>query len=484
MLGYFDTPTPKPTVEGMRADFARLHVALTAQRRRADNVDSWLKPEAHGFDVPRRAKAEHRALADLSRTPWLRLVVDNVAQAMYVDQIVGTGGTKPDLWALWAVNGCPKTQISNHRSVAAYGDSYSVVTPAQRGGEDSARIRFLSPRRVTVEFDDPGASLYPSVALEAHSPRDTGRRFTLYYPGYSVEAERHDTGVSFAEPVSTGVDVVQVVQFANQADLDGNVTGEVEPFIPTAQRINKTTYDRLLAQHFSSWKVKTATGLGLPSRVDEDGLPTDEVDPVAAEELRQKLAQDDILIGEDPETKFGTLDATALDPFVAAWQSDVEALAAVAQTPAHALTGKLVNLNAEALAAARAPLTQKITERQVNLGMSYSLTLRLAASFAGLGEVAADDLVRVTWQDMEIRSMSQAVDALGKAATLLDIPKRGLWARIPGVESSDVEEWERLADDENERDPLNRVFGKGAEPTGVPPVGDPTDGYSSAGDNG
>lgn len=172
-------------------------------------------------------------------------------------------------------------------------------------------------------------------------------------------------------------------------------------------------------------------------------------------------------MSEDPDTKFGTLDGTSLDTFVSAWRSDIEALAAVSQTPAHALTGQLVNLSAEALAAARAPLTQKVFERQTSATVSYARMLRLAASMSGLNELAADPMVRVTWQDMEIRSMSQAVDALGKAASMLEIPKRALWGRIPGVERSDVQEWERLADEEADNDPLNSLVRRHSADTAV-----------------
>lgn len=50
--------------------------------------------------------------------------------------------------------------------------------------------------------------------------------------------------------------------------------------------------------------------------------------------------------------------------------------------------------------------------------------------------------------------MSQAVDALGKAATMLQIPLPALWQRIPGVEKSDVDEWERMA---GELDPVDKL---------------------------
>lgn len=435
----------------------RLEATLQTQRREAEAVDSWLRPNAvEGFNVPPKAGPEHRALAALARTPWLGLVVTNVAQAMYVDNVVSESGESPELWRLWLDNGMSSHQIANHRSMVSYGQSFGVVTPATHNGLDSARMRCLSPKRMAAEWEDPATDVYPVYALEAMTENADNDRWRLYAPGYIYNVQRGPTGASTDYVVTRvyahGLQSTPVVRFSNQLDLDGNVVGEVSPFIPTAARINKTAYDRLLAQHFNSWKVRTATGLE---------LPYDEEDPdaeaAATERLKLRLSQEDFLIAEDPNAKFGVLDGTALDTYVTAWRSDIEALAAVSQTPAHALTGQLVNLNAEALAAARSPLTQKVWERQVNAGDTYSRMLRLAASMAGLDDYAADPLVRVTWQDLEIRSMSQAVDALGKAATMLQIPHRGLWARIPGVEASDVREWERLADELADADPLAAI---------------------------
>lgn len=165
-----------------------------------------------------------------------------------------------------------------------------------------------------------------------------------------------------------------------------------------------------------------------------------------------------MLISEDPETRFGTLTGTDLRPFVDAWRADIEALAAVSQTPAYELTGQLVNLGSEALASARAGLKQKIFERQTIAAVAYGRMIRLAASLAGMPEAAADPMVRVTWRDMEIRSMSQAVDALGKARQMLNVPERGLWPMIPGVEAHTVAQWERLADQAADDNPLTAMF--------------------------
>lgn len=441
--------------EAVRTLAESLKAKLDRQRMDADNIDSWISPgDAHGFRTPPKAGREHKALADLARTPWLSLVVTNVAQAMYVDSVVGAEGAVPDLWRIWRGNSMQSHQVANHRAMVAYGHTYGVVMPATDNGVDTARMRCLSPRRMACSWVDAGTDLYPEYALEALSASERERRYRLYGPhfAYSI-VDREGAPYTVTEVVHHGVGVTPVVRFANMLDLDGNVTGEVVPFIPTASRINKTSYDRLLAQHFNSWKVRTIAGMDLPLIEDD---PDAEAAAIAQEKMR--LAQEDILISEDADTKFGTLDSTHLDTFVTAWRADIEALAAVSQTPAHALTGQLVNLNAEALAAARSPLTQKVYERQVNAGASYGRMLRLAASVSGMDEVAADEMIRVTWQDMEIRSMSQAVDALGKAAAMLKIPARGLWNRIPGVERSDVQEWERLAEAEADNDPLKAVL--------------------------
>ncbi len=41
--------------------------------------------------------------------------------------------------------------------------------------------------------------------------------------------------------------------------------------------------------------------------------------------------------------------------------------------------------------------------------------------------------------------MSQAVDALGKAATMLGVPPEALWAKIPGVTRDEVDAWREMA---------------------------------------
>lgn len=416
----------------------------TKERDKLDAIDKWARWQQEASRLPKQSSRESKFLEEISRTPWLGLVVTTVAQCMYVDNYrssIEDEDPKRGPWWTWARNGFDRRQIAVHRAALTYGYSYVKVLPGEDYlGEPMAVMKGVSPRKMWAVYEDPAVDDWPMYAMQVDSqPRNTSmvRVYDEEHEYFlSTEGTEGDK-FEFIEAREHEASVPPVVRYTNQLDLDGRADGEVEPYIGPARRINKTAYDRLLAQHYNSWKVRTVTGMAKPDD-DED-----------AEIKRLLLRQQDLLIAEDPDTKFGTLDETPLEGFVSSWRADVEALAAVSQTPAHQLTGQLVNLSAEALAAARASLTQKVYERQKSFGASHGQSLRLAAALEGQEDYATDVLGRVSWQDMEIRSLSQAVDALGKAATMLEVPKRALWGRIPGVERPDVDEWARMAKEDD-----------------------------------
>jgi len=411
----------------------RLLPAFWHERARLDRIDKWYRWDAEPVPLPRSATAELRKLVELARTPWLGLVVTTTAQCMYVD-----GYRSPDLarnaasWDTWNANDFDQRQVAIHRGALAYGTAYATVLPGRDFNGPRAVMRGVSPRKLLAVYADPAEDDWPLYAIRVER---SGDRFAVRVYDetsvYYLDADRSGD-VRYVEDREHGAGVTPVVRYAN-LDLDGRASGDVEPFISVAARINKTALDRLLTQHHSSWKIRTVSGMARPD------------DDEQANRERLRLRQDDLLVAEDPDTKFGTLDETPLDGFIAAWESDIEALAAVAQVPTHNLTGKMVNLSAEALAAARGNLVQKVTEWQKALGKGHEQALRLAAQLEGNRDGATDYLARVTWQDTEIRSISQAVDALGKAAQMLGVPPQALWGRIPGVTASDVTEWQQLA---------------------------------------
>ena len=415
-----------------------------AERGRLDRIDDWYHWRQDDPPLPRGATQEHKRLVELSKTPWLNLVVTTIAQAMFVNGYRSPESSDMSTpWRTWNANDFDARQVAVHRAALAYGYSFTTVLPGSNDDGSRAVLRGVSPRAMYAVYQDPVEDDWPMFAVRVFGQSGGNQHFRVYDEEAVHFVSMEGGKYRYLEWQEHGTGVCPVIRYANQMDLDGALEGEVEPFIGVASRINKTAYDRLLTQHYNSWKVRTIAGLGDFAQ-----------DQGEADQKKLQLRQDDILVAEDHETRFGTLDETPLDGFIGAERADIESLAAVSQTPSHNLTGQMVNLSAEALAAARAPLTQKIAERQLAFGKSHAQMLRLAAFIEG-DEVSARDVhSMVTWQDMEVRSMSQAVDALGKASQMLGIPPAALWSRIPGVTKSDVDEWEAMAD---EGDPLKTL---------------------------
>lgn len=397
--------------------------AQIAERQRLDVIDKWWRWNPEEIVLPNHADREQRALREVSETPWLSLVVTTIAQQL-VCELIRSGETDEvgELWKPWQRNRMQSRQRAIHRAALGYGYAYSTVMP----GDSGAVIRGRSPRDLYAVYQDPAVDEYPMYYLE----RSNGFMY------FVDEEAKHtlvmkDGKVAYVDHNIHDAGVAPAIRYSNQIDLEGRMPGEVEPFIGAAKRINKTDYDRMLVQHYNSWKVRTATGMAEPSgEADRD-------------RLKLLLRQQDILTGEEG-VQFGTLDETPIDGFISAHDSDVESLAAVSQTPAHALTGKMINLSADAITEARAMLDLKAGERKIGFGDSHCQTLRLASHIEGRERDAQDFTLRMEWADLQSRSMAQAADALGKMATMLGIPVEMLWDRIPGVTPQDVVLWKEF----------------------------------------
>lgn len=391
-----------------------------AEKQRLDVLDNWLHWSPEKVRIPPHADPEQRELRDLSETPWLGLIITTVAQQLFAELVRSSEvNDVVDIWRPWIRNRMPSRQRAIHRAALGYGYAYTTVMP----GDTGSVIRGYSPRDLYAVYADPVEDEYPMYYVKVR-----GNGYVLVDEDAAYTLVKKDGKLEYVTNEVHGSGVAPAVRYSNQIDLEGRTPGEVEPFIPVARRINKTSFDRMLTQHFNSWKIRTATGLDMPS------------DPDERERVKLLLRHNDILTGE-AGVEFGTLDETPLEGFIKAWESDIEALAAVSQTPAHALTGKMINLSADAITEARAMLDLKAGERKVGFGDSHAQTLRLAAFQEGRTRDAEDFTITVEWADLESRSMNQAADALGKMATMLGIPVEKLWDRIPGVTPDIAQAW-------------------------------------------
>lgn len=414
-----------------------LSPAWQTEKDKLDRIDRWARWEHDDPDKPRQATAEYRELVARSQAPWGDLVVGSVAQTLYVE-----GYRRPDApedstgWDHWQRNGMDAHQVPLHRAALTYGLAHATVLPGVSPLTGPAPvIRCVSPRRMLAVFEDPAHDDWPVFALEVGKVRG-GVEYRLYdeLGVYRVRAKQvgDDLDPSTVTIFEHSTGVCPVVTYRNRVDLEGRAAGEIEPFIPLLGRIDQTAFDRLVVQRFASWVVRTIAGMSVTESAAARG------ESVEATKMRLKV--DDLLVAEDADTRFGSLPATPLDGFIKAYEADLTALAATSQTPAFELLGQMANMSAEALAAAKASQTAKADERKHQFGEAHERLIRLACHVAGDADGAADFRAQVRWADTSIRSLAQAVDALGKMAQMLGFPPELLWAKVPGFTQLDVDE--------------------------------------------
>lgn len=425
-----------------------------------DRIDGWLHKGHAKFPLHRRATSEQRSLQDLAEAPWGAVVVSTVAQSLDMESIYTPVADDPaveSLWGPWKRNRMDRMQGRLYRASIAFGEAYTRVTLDEMGRSvidgRSARDVYALYEDSRDEAAEPRWLLEKVGQWDANDPAGTGL-IDLWEEDGSIHRLGMEYGsVTYIEPRTPTFDPdgIPFVRYAPTLDLEGCSRGEIDPLIPLLGKIEKTSYDRLLIQHFNSWKVKTASGL--------DDLTTEE-----NEALKMRLANDSILTG-GTGVEFGSLDETSLAPMVAAHESDVEMLAALSQTPITAL-GKFVNVSADAIAEARAALYAKRDDYRKSLGISNLDTLRLAALAEGRYEDAANFDVYSGWADTEVRTMAAAADALGKVATMLNVPPQELWPMLPFVNYTMAERWKSAARRAQGASILDRLraVSNGAEP--------------------
>lgn len=392
--------------------------------------------------LPDNVETEYRDIAKKSASNWLELVVRATAQGLHLD---GYGSSvSPDveegdqsvlsLWdQVWQPNGMDARQHALHRAVLTLGYSYIVEWPGEDGGV------WMRPEAATSLFavyDDP-ADEWPVLALRevkkgtkdgkggVYELFDAEARYTVR--GDKVDVDEHD------------LEVVPVVKVDSQLDLLGTPQGEIESVIPIQDRIVDATFTLQMVAKYGAFPQRWIAGLNPQAPlVDDDGEPlTDDDGNFVYPKIKAYV--DSILTAVDKDAKFGQFAAADLNQYVEALEAHVRHLAAITQTPPHYLLGSLVNLSAEALAAAESGLQRKIRDRREVIGEGYEQAFRLAATIIG-DEAAANDLsAQVHWQDVESRSLAQVADALTKLQTI-GVPLQMLLPMIPGWTQQDVDE--------------------------------------------
>lgn len=406
-----------------RPEWARL--GRLTRYARGRQKDPWL---------PDSAETEYREIAKKSASNWLDLVIRATSQGLIVDGYM-SASDESTVWVDgWQANSMDSRQHPLHRAALIHGYAFVLVMPSDEG----VWVRPDAATSVFARYSNPDDE-WPLVALRCVTKDrwelwDSTHRYVLDGKpgsgrGQFVSVEEHHIGVC------------PVTKIQAQYDLLGDPVGEIEPVLAIQDRIVDATFNLQMVAKYGAWPQRWIAGMA-PPEIDSDGNP---IGP------RVKAYVDSILVGDDPDTKFGQFAAADLSKFVEALEAHIRHLAAITQTPPHYLLGSMVNLSAEALAAAESGLQRKIRERREVMGEGHEQALRLVAHLLGDDVAAKDPAAQVHWQDVESRSLAQTSDALLKLAQL-GVPKQKLFQMIPGWTQADAEEAAAMA---AEPDPMD-----------------------------
>lgn len=391
--------------------------------------------------IPTTAPQEVKIMAASARVNVIPIVLNAMVQSTFVDGFrLGDDGDDLDVWEVWQANRMDAHQTAIHRAAFAYGASYAVVLP----GEPTPVIRGVSPRAMTAVYGEDQD--WPMWALE----RVGGGLWRLYDDEavyYLSSKEDRSGDFEYVETRVHGMGVTPVVRFLDEDDLDAGdeaepewpvrsdmdtaTMGQVAPLMPIQDQIDLTTFGLQVAQHYGAFRQRYIIGWLAESEAK-----------LAKASAAYVWNFDD---GDDREgggVKVGEFGQTDLSGYLESRESSLRHAATLSQTPVHELIGEMVNLSAEALAAAEKGHERKIDERQTLLGESHEQMFWLVGQLTGV-DVPND--AEVVWRDTSARAFAATVDALGKMVTMLGIPPQELWERVPGSTRQDVERWKTAA---------------------------------------
>jgi hypothetical protein len=411
---------------------------------------------------PKRLTRKFRELVEMSRSNWMGLVVDVVNERLIVGSISSTSNAVQDkkAWQWWNANNMDGKSAQIHNAALRYGLCYVAAWPGVKDPIIRGEPPTTTHVRYNADTDEAQAAIRVwqdyhanSVNLDLTLP---GYQFHLYardavlnepalYDAAGlarkvITIDLTDVKWEFREDVApverNPMGVVPYVRMLTDPDLTGGYSSELSGLEPIQDRINKTNFDRLLAQSFQSFPRAWATGVETP--IGPNGKPVEPFD----------AAVDRIWTFENENAKVGQLDPAELNGYIQANTSDIQALATQSRTPPHYLiSGMGMFPSGESVRATEYGLSRKVQARQQSYGDAWSDVLRLCGAAAGDKRLANDLGLNVVWKDVEARSESEIVDALIKMGTL-GVPWPALWQKW-GATPEEIAAWTKKLEEQS-----------------------------------
>ena len=454
---------------------------LLADRERLLKIERYVRGHHDKPYVPDGATDEFQAIVDRSIINYMPLVLAGPTQTCFVDSIrhgsaeldfdMDPDNYDPDNdpalqitpeMRSWQKNRMDVRQTTFVRGLAQYG-VVNALTRIDKKGE--VRYEAYSPQRSVCLFEDWINGYDPDYFLIVRQGAlDDGnpKLISLFDQELEYDIEYTDEDeIIIRDYWEHGNSECPGTRISLQLDLEGRPLGLIEPLFEIQDQINQTNLDMLVVQTYGSFKVKTVTGMAppferwTPQLIDQMYPMLDPEDPGYEQRLEQRrgiqigspvtdaagrrkalpvnISAKRVLFAEDKEARWGTLDETPLDGYIAALAEKVKHLFAISQTPATYAVGEMANLSAEALQAAEIAKKRRDDEIRMALGEGYERMLRLGMELLGETDFAQDDAAEIVWRDTDPHSRAAISDALAKDVEALEFPIFAAWEELPGM---------------------------------------------------
>lgn len=430
----------------------QMHDTILADREDYNKLHDYREGKHVVPHAPRIQRAEISQLARRATTNLIDLAVNIPAQLSFVDGYRRDEEMFPPEWDVWVRSRMAQKQTTSFVSALTYGNAYIAL---ENLGTEDRTLKLLPTRDTVAFYYDPVNDRYPSYVLTIRSRPRSERvpGVAVYYDAEQIVELNfdHEGKFSVKEIYPHNLGDTPVGRLTCFLDDEGNSTGIVDHLIAPQDRVNQTAFDLLSTQTFSAFKLRTASGVEGEQIYNADGEPMYNED--GTPQMRSIPVDPSTWVQTDnPDARFGTLDETPLDGFLEALRLSVQHFAVQGQLPPHALLGNLSNLSAETLVAAMSQTQRLAHVLKTSWGQTIVDLMELIAR-----DMDTEDHVdpetglykgEVRWRDMSDHTLAAQVDALGKGAQMLEIPTRALWPKFPGVSTGEIEEWERLREEE------------------------------------
>jgi hypothetical protein len=378
-----------------------------------------------------------RRFLDESQANWALLVVNAVAERMQVVAFEW-GDSSDAAWAIWQANGMDADAELVQTDALVTGKGYVLVQPDDTSPA-GVSITPESPFEATVLYK-PGSNRRVRLAGYKRfiDPLAESLAEILILPDQIV-TWMPGGGDPVTEPNPAGT--VGLIEITPQPRTLGAPRSELDPAIPIQDRIHTTIFNRLVASDFGAFRQIWATGVKLARQIVTTTNPDGSTGTAEIAVKPWDIGANRLLTNENPEGRFGAFTGDPLSGYLASVEQDIQALAAITQTPPYYLQAHMVNLSADAIKAAEAGLVCKVRRRMLHIGECWETVIRLALSLIG-DPGGANMAGEVLWADPETRSIAQLADALTKFASI-GVPQDVLWQRM-GATPAQIDSWHTM----------------------------------------